>query len=201
MKHTFAFLILLFALGTSSFGADLNIGTVDAQKVVEKYWRTKQIQADMEKEQDAVTQKLESFQKDQVKLQKEIEDQSKFIQSNPNLPEAQLQARIKQRADNIRRFQEMARAISQYQQATQKKIQEKWNKETSAIITEIKSVVAAQAKKDGYNLVLDSSSADPLLGATPTVLFSDDSNDITTVVLEKLNASDPNKSKAPGNGK
>ena len=169
--------------------------------MVEKYWRTKQIQADMEKEQDAVTQKLESFQKDQVKLQKEIEDQSKFIQSNPNLPEAQLQARIKQRADNIRRFQEMARAISQYQQATQKKIQEKWNKETSAIITEIKSVVAAQAKKDGYNLVLDSSSADPLLGATPTVLFSDDSNDITTVVLEKLNASDPNKSKAPGNGK
>ena len=198
MKHTIALFAFLFTLGTT-FGAELNIGTVDAQKVFENYWRTKEAQAGLKKEEAAATKKLETFQKGQVELQKQIEEQNKFIQSNPNLSEAQLQARIRQRADNIRKYQEMAKAIAQYQQSTRKKISESWEKDRSSIITEVKSVIAAQAKKDGYNLVIDSGSGS-VLGATPTVLFSDDTNDITTVVLEKLNASDPNKSKAPSNG-
>ena len=51
---------------------------------------------------------------------------------------------------------------------------------------EIQEVIGVKAKEFGYDLVIDSSQ-DVLLPRTPTVLYTNGKNDITTVIIDILN--------------
>ena len=99
--------------------------------------------------------------------------------------------RQRQLTDQQKEYQENAGAIRDFQNATMKSLEMEMRKEIDSITGEIKVVVAAKAKKLGFTLVLDKN----------TVVFTDDSADLTKGVLEQLNAHDPSKASAPPSSK
>ena len=58
------------------------------------------------------------------------------------------------------------------------------------ILTEIKNVITTKSKAGNFTLVLDSSTAEPA-GRPPVILYTNGDNDLTTAVLDQLNANAP----------
>ena len=185
MRNIIAILALAFVFNVCN-AAEQVIATVDFKKVYGEYWRTEQADKKLKAKEDEAKKKIKKHLDAQKELGAIIQNMMQFLR-DPKLSAVDRGRRQRQLIDKQKEYQENAGAIRDFQNATMKSLEMEMRKEIDSIRGEIKVVVAAKAKKLGFTLVLDKN----------TVIFTDDSADLTKGVLEQLNAHDPSKASAP----
>jgi len=185
MKTTLTILFLSIAFllpGRASAAAEYNLAIVNTGIVFDGYWRTavedKRMKIAMEdvKKRVAIEDKNQSVRLDELKKMQQV-------LLKPNQNQAAL-ARHRQEFEAKRRaFEQNGTTLNNWKAAQQKDLSEKSRKAIEGIKEEIRSVISAQAKKNGYTLVIESKA----------LLYSSADLDITTQVLAQLNINDPGK--------
>lgn len=183
--RTFLTAGLLLALMCGSALAEQKIGTVDLRKLFDNYWKTKSAQAaiqeraaQLDKDHKAMKEDLKKGSDDYQKLLLLVNDQGISAEEN---------ARRKQAAEEkLKQLQASKTAIEQFERQAQATLGEQRQRMRDNILGEIKIVVNAKAKTDGYALVLDS--AAETVNGTLTVVYTNGENDLTENILTQLNA-------------
>ena len=180
---TTLFLSIAFLLpGRASAAAENNLAIINTEIVFKGYWRTavedKRIKNAMEDMQKRVAIEDKS-QTDRLTELKKMQQ----ILLKPNQNQAAL-ARHRQEFEAKRRaYEQNATTLNNWKAAQQKDLSEKSRKAIEGIKEEIRAVISAQAKKNGYTLVIESKA----------LLYSSPDLDISTQVLAQLNINDPGK--------
>jgi outer membrane protein len=186
--------ILLLTFLSSSALAQQKIAMVDMQKLFNGYWKKKQAEvalndrkAELEKEDRGFIDDLKKSKDDYQKLLDGADDQAVSDDER---------ARRKQAADDkAKQIQDSQQTIVQFERQAQATLAGQDQRMRENILKEIQAAVAAKAKAGGYMLVIDSTAE--TVNQTPIFLYNDGQNDLTTDVLNQLNAGAPIDTTAP----
>ena len=180
--------LLLISLMSSPAWAQNRIATVDLRKVFDKYWKTTQADAalkdhgaDLEKDHKAM---LDDWKKAKDDYQTLLTDAN-----NQTLSVEEREKRKKAAEDKFKQIKESEDTIAQYNRQARANIDEQRKRMRDRIVEEIRTTVNGKAKAAGYALVLDTTAENA--NNTPTVLYSNNENDMTDAVLAQLNAGAP----------
>ncbi len=180
--------LVLMGLLTGSARAQGRIATIDLRKVFDNYWKTKQAdatikdsKADMEKEHKTM---LDDYKKSNEEYQALLADAN-----NQLLSTEERDKRKKSAEDKLKQMKDAQDLIVQYERQASTRIEEQLRRMRDTILGEIRTVITAKAKANGYALVLDTAAES--YNKTPIVLFSNNENDLTEAVLGQLNAGAP----------
>ena len=141
---------------------------VDVNKLLEGYKRTKIVRAEFDKKAKTMKSNVDSLMSNwQKELQAYEKERVSFSKKELELKKELLSNKQQQ--------------IGNYQQAVQKQLQEEDQKVTQTVINDINDFVKEYGKKKGYKVIF---------GATGsgTIMYGEESSDLTDEVLEELNA-------------
>jgi outer membrane protein len=187
-------IILLLTFLAGSALAQQKIAIVDMQKVFDGYWKKKQadvalndLKVELQKEGRGFIDDLNKSKEDYQKLLDAAADQA--ISDDER-------ARRKQAADDkAKQIQESQQTIVQFEQTSQARLTDQGQRMRENILKEIQAAVATKAKTGGYTMVIDSSAE--AASQTPVFLYNDGQNNLTTDILNQLNAGAPVDTTAP----
>ncbi len=185
--------LLISALGGPAW-AQSRIATVDLRKLFDNYWKTKQADAAL-KDRAADMEKEHKNMLDDWKKAKE--DYQNLLTSANDLAVStdERERRKKAAEDKLKYIKDTEDTITQYERQARATLDEQRRRMRDNILGEIRNVVNAKAKAGGYSLVVDSASES--FNNTPVVLYTNNENDMTTAVLDQLNAGAPADTAAP----
>jgi Skp family chaperone for outer membrane proteins len=180
--------LLLMSLLSGSASAQGRIATIDLRKAFDGYWKTKKADvalkeraADMEKEHKTM---LEDWKKGKEEYQTLLGDANNQVLS----PEER-DKRKKSAEDKLKQLKEGEETIQQYERQARTTLDEQRKRMRESILEEIRTALNTKAKSSGYSLVIDT--AAETINNTPVVLFSNNENDVTQIVIDQLNANAP----------
>lgn len=185
MKNILKVAILMTVLTgflTASAHAQMRYATVDLQRIFQNYYVTKQALASL-KDRAAELDKsrkemLDGYQKAQTDYKKLLAD------ANDQAVTAEERDKRKSAAqDKLKEIQQDEVNIKNFDVQAQTTLDEQKRRLTDNIVNKIKEAVSSKARKDGFSLVLDTT--------TPVVVYSSGENDLTDVVLKQLNETAP----------
>ena len=177
----------LFLAGISQ--AETNkIGIIDMQRVWDKYYKTKQAQAqvddqtaDFEKRKKGMMDDYQKANRDYKKLMESATDQA--VSSDER-------DRRKSAAEKkLLEIQEIQQDANLFQRTTDEQLKMQARRMTEIILRDIRDLVEAKAKAGGYTLVIDVAAKSAV--GTPIVLYTNGQNDMTQEVLLQLNSTAP----------
>ncbi|MDE2027454.1 MAG: OmpH family outer membrane protein [Candidatus Omnitrophica bacterium] len=145
-----------------SLAADLKIAYVDLAKVFDSYQKTKEFDAQLQKEGEA-------FQKQRDGMIQKIQDAQNKLTLMSDTQKASMQADIDKQKDAVIAFDKEKR-----QELTKRR-----DDKVREILTDIQGVVSAISKKDGYTYVLNDR----------VMIYGDPQFDLTDEVMKNLNDS------------
>jgi Skp family chaperone for outer membrane proteins len=180
MKHPFSILALAFLfVGAGSTMAQTKIATIDLKKIVDNYWKKdeayatlKETGADMEKELKTMADDLKKLDSSYQQLIEAAAD--------PAISTEEKEKRKKQADEKRQDILKKREEATTYQNNAELQLREKKNNVDSRLLSEIRNVIAANAKTGGYTLVLNA-------GAEAAVMYASSDNDITEQVIKELN--------------
>lgn len=168
--------------------AQNKIATIDLKKVFDNYYKTKLATQAIQDRRDDLDKDYTSMAADFKKRS----DQYQQLLSSANDQAVSQDERDKRRqsADDLfKQLQDSKAAIEQFERQAQVTISDQSQRMRENILTEIKKTVADKAKAAGDALVFDT--AAQTINGTPSVIYSDGTNDLTDDVLKQMNASAP----------
>ena len=180
--------LLLISLMSSPAWAQNRIATVDLRKIFDNYWKTKQADAAL-KDRGADLEKDYKIMLDDLKKAKDEYQTLLTDANNQTLSVEEREKRKKAAEDKFKQIKESEDTIAQYNRQARANIDEQRKRMRDRIVEEIRTTVNGKAKAAGYALVLDTTAENA--NNTPTVLYSNNENDITDAVLAQLNAGAP----------
>ncbi len=194
--NKFLLLCLLTIAPVSLANADLKIAVVDLGKAFDSYYKTKDASARIEEKKAAYTKEIQDMvadfqhmQDDAQKLYNKSQDQT-LSQAARNEALAALQQK-KQDLMN------MSNKIDERKTEDSNTIKDEIVRRHKEIVDEITKVVSDFAAPQGYDLVIDKSSAAAASGI-PIILYNSSKLiDITGDIIAKLNAGAPAGGAAP----
>ena len=170
------------------------IVTVDLNKVFTDYYKTPIASG-------KIKDTAESFNKELNEMvdnyKKEIEELNK-LREEQDKPEYTAEVREQKRkavSEKLAETQKIQRDLEEYRTSHGKILQEQQLRMRQTILKEIQDVIDKEARDAGYQLVLDKSGT--TANAVPTILFSQDSLDITDDLIKVLNKNQPKTTEAP----
>ncbi len=192
MKRTFLITLAIgfmtAGLGHGLQGQDLNIVTVDMDRLYKEYYKTleanERIKGSFEKAQKQIE---EMVNEGQIML----EDYKSIIEMTQNDALTE-EARLKAQADAetmAQQLKDKEREIQQFRQNTQRSVQQRQQTYRDLFLDEIKGIVMEVSRERKGDLILDTSGITAL--GIPGVIYSDPSWDVTELVMERLNADAP----------
>jgi outer membrane protein len=180
--------VLVLFVGTSAF-AQLRIATVDLGRVFTNYWKTKQAQVAI----DEHRADIEKTDKEMVANFTRAKDEYQKVLDSVNDPAVSSEERDKRKRDaesKLRDLKEQDDNLAQFERGSQTSLQEQFKRTRDNIVSDIRVVVSAKAKADGYTMVIDTASQ--TVNGTPMVLYYvPGTNDITDGVTKQLNVGAP----------
>jgi outer membrane protein len=186
--------LLLFFLLSGPAWAQSKIGTIDLRKVFDNYWKKKQAeaqlkdrQADMEKEDKNMLEDYKKMKEDYQVLLASASDQA--------VTPDERDKRKKAAEDKLKQMKDLEETVRQYETQARNTLLDQSQRTRGKILDEIRTVISARAKAAGYSLVVDTASESA--NATPVVLFTNNENDITDVIIKELNAAAPLEAPKP----
>ena len=185
MKTTLTtlFLSIVFLLPVrASAAAEHNLAVINTEIVIKGYWRTAVEEKRLKIAMDDVQKRVAIEDEKQTDRLTELKNMQKVL-LNPNLNQAALARHQQQFEVKKRAFEQNGTTLNNWKAAQQKDLSEKSRKAGVKVREEIQAVISAQAKKNGYTLVIESKA----------LLYSSADLDITTQVLAQLNINDPGK--------
>jgi outer membrane protein len=198
MKNTIAIVIAAATLGlTFAASAQVPAGrivTVDLNKVFTDYYKTPIASTKLK-------ETAESFNKEHEEMlanyKKQIDELNK-LRDEQDKPEYTPEVRDQKRkavADKLADTQKTQRDIDEFRAGHRKILEEQTQRMRQTILKEINDVVTKEARDAGYQLVLDKSGN--TLNGVPTIVFSQDSLDITDEITKILNKNQPKTTETP----
>jgi len=180
--------ILLLTFLSGSALAQQKIATVDVQKLFNGYWKKKQAEVALNDRKAELEKEDRGFIDD---LKKSKDDYQKLLDvANDQAVSDDERARRKQAADDkAKQIQDSQQTIVQFERQAQATLAEQSQRMRENILKEIQAAVATKAKAGHYTLVIDSVAQ--TANQTPVFLYNDGQGDLTTDVLNQLNAGAP----------
>lgn len=178
----------VFSLLAFSANAETKIGLIDLRIVFDKYYKTKQADANLKEE----ATDLEKQRKEMVEdFRKGEEDWKKLLdKSNDQAVTADDRQKAKQAAEKkLVELKDMEQTVAQFERSSRAKLSEKNRRKRDAILEEIREAVNTKAKAAGYAIVIDTVANS--INDTPVVLYNNGENDLTESILTQLNAGAP----------
>jgi outer membrane protein len=181
-------LVLALFVGTSAF-AEYRIATVDLGRVFTNYWKTKEAQRTI----DAHKQDIEKMGRDKLATFNQAkEDYQKLLNSvnDPAVSSEEQDKRKKAAEDKLKDLKDMDDDLQRFDRGARTELDEQLKRTRDNIIADIRVVITARAKADGYSLVLDTASQS--INGTPIILYAAPAdNDITEAVIKQINVGAP----------
>jgi len=198
MKNTIIAIVamssVVLAFTASAQAPAGRIVTVDLNKVFTDYYKTPiasgKIKDTAESFNKELNEMVDNYKKEIEELNKLREDQDK--------PEYTAEVRDQKRkavSEKLAETQKIQRDLEEYRTSHGKILQEQQLRMRQTIVKEIQDVIDKEARDAGYQLVLDKSGT--TANAVPTVLFSQDSLDITEDLIKVLNKNQPKATESP----
>lgn len=192
----YLFLCLLAFAPVSLANADLKVAVVDLGKAFDQYYKTKDASARIE-------EKKAGYQKEIQEMVAEYQHMSDEAQklnaaaSDPTLSPAARDDKGKALQQKKQDLLNMQNKIQEAQAERSNEIKDELFRRHKEIVDEISKVISEYSGPQGFDLVIDKSSASAASGV-PIVLYNSSKLiDITTDVITKLNAGAPAAGTAP----
>ena len=188
LARAFLALTAAFFLAAPSQAETNKIGIIDMQRVWDKYWKTKQAQAqvddqtaDFEKRKKGMLDDYEKANRDYKKLIESSLDQAVSVEERDKRKSAA--------EKKLLEIKEIQQDATLFQRTTDEQLKMQARRMTENILRDIRDLVEAKAKAGGYTLVIDVAAKSAV--GTPIVLYTNGQNDMTQDVLSQLNSNAP----------
>lgn len=187
MKFLLTFFLSALTIA-SLHAAPTKIGIVDMDRIYREYYKTRNNEAELEKDKAAakveVDKRLEKFNA----LRKDFEGKQKA------LADASAAASARQKAEKeaqslAAELQTLQRDIQEFANIRQKQIADKLKRMRTDILEDLHKFVAGQSGGSGYDLVFDKSGVSTT--GVEVLLFSKDAIDFTDDLLKVVNKDAP----------
>jgi Skp family chaperone for outer membrane proteins len=177
--------------------AEQKIGIIDLKKIFDGYYKTRQADAAL-KERVADADKVMKGMADDY--EKARDEYKKLIDSsNDQAVSAEEREKRKKGAEGkLAELQELERGVRTFRSTTQTTLEEQKRRMREEILTYLKGVITAHAKKGNYSHVLDVAAESR--NETPVLMYTNGQNDFTDDILAEINANAPaelTKAEAP----
>ena len=169
MKKSFILIFTLLTLSLFVF-SEVKIGVINAQDIIEKTKKGKQVQDKLENLQKQKQQQLENLQKEIVQLQKDLES-----------PALNRDTREKK----TRELEDKRIDYNRFIQDTQKEMQAKSQQELLNLQKEIMPLIQQIGKAKGFTIIFDMTSSG--------IAYFDETIDVTEEVVKAVDAKFPGK--------
>ena len=163
----------------------VKIATVDLLKAFDSYWKTK-LSNDQLKERGADFDKARVGMIDDLDLLREEYTRLNVSAQDPANSDETRSGDLKKAQEKFTEYKRLEQQIIEFNKNAQKTLGDQTRRLRKGRLGEIQEVSSVKAKELGYDLVIDSSQ-DVLLPRTPTLLYTNGKNDITTVIIDILN--------------
>jgi outer membrane protein len=164
--------------------AQAKIGTVDMDRVLKEYHKSKEAEAKLNEAAKAAKKEFD----DRVEAQKKVLDEINKLNAQlegPVLSADAKAAKAKERDERIANVKNMEREINDFRQTREQQLQQQMLRLREGIVKEIVDVVMERGKSRNLDLVFDKSGA--TLNHFSPILFSPDSMDFTAEIIAELN--------------
>jgi outer membrane protein len=164
--------------------AQAKIGTVDMDRVLKDYYKSKEVEAKLNEATKAAKKEFD----DRVEAYKKALDEINKLNAQLDTPVLSADAKAakaKERDERIANIKNMEREINDFRQTREQQLQQQMLRLREGIVKEITDVVMERGKSKSLDVVFDKSGAS--LNRCSLLLFSPDSMDFTTDVIAELN--------------
>lgn len=164
--------------------AQTKIGTVDMERVLKEYSKTKEAEARLNEAKNAAKKEFDERAGAYKKALEEINKINAQLDS-PVLSTDAKASKAKERDEKIANLKNMEREINEFRQTREQQLQQQMLRMRENLLKEITDVVMEQVKSRNMDLVFDKSGAS--LNRFSPILFSPDGMDFTTEVITEVN--------------
>jgi outer membrane protein len=178
------FLLILSLVSVVETQAQTKIGTVDMDRVLKEYHKSKEAEAKLNEATKAAKKEFD----DRVEAYKKALDEINKLSAQLDAPALSADAKAakaKERDEKIANIKNMEREINDFRQTREQQLQQQMLRLREGIVKEITDVVMERGKSKNLDLVFDKSGAS--LNRFSPILFSPDSMDFTADVIAELN--------------
>ena len=193
MKKFFAILLTGCLLAGFAPAAPLKIGIVDMGRIYMEYQKTKDNEAELEKDKAEAKGEVEKRLKKFESLRKEFDALQKSVEGG-NVSATARQKAEKEAQQKTMEMQSLRQDVEEFARRRQAQIADKLGRMRKDILADLHKFVAEKSKAEGYDLVFDKSGRSPT--GVEFLLFSKDAIDFTDDLLKDINKG--GAVKAPG---
>ena len=185
MIRQFIFVVFVLASIETSLFAQTKVATIDLQKVIQAFYKTKDADAKLAQAQKAYQDELNARMDSYRKALDAINQANKDLN---NAKRAEDRTRWTQVRDTkVDTARTLEREITDFRGSREKELQNERTIMRSNLVDEIRGVVNEKIHSEGYQLVLDTSGQGGNT-ASPVVFYAEGALDISDAVIAKLNA-------------
>jgi outer membrane protein len=178
--------------------AQTKVGTVDIERVLKEYSKTKEAEAKLNEAKNAAKKEYDERADAYKKALEEINKINAQLDA-PALSVDAKASKAKERDEKIANIKSMEREITEFRQTREQQLQQQLLRMREGLLKEITDVVLERGKSKNMDLVFDKSGAS--LNRFSPILFSPESMDFTAEVIAELNkrerATSPTVARSP----
>lgn len=164
--------------------AEMKVGTVDLERVLKEYSKTKEAEAKLNEAKNAAKKEDDDRADAYKKALDEINKLNAQLDSPVLTAEAKA-SKAKERDEKIASIKNMEREIIEFRQTREQQLQQQMLRMRESLLKEITGVVLERTKSKNLDLVFDKSGLS--LNRISPILFSPDGADFTAEVISELN--------------
>lgn len=169
MKKMLLLLMLIGLISQGAFAQKMKIGIVDSRLIMSKVKKFQDAQSNLNKQIAAEEQKLSNMKKQVEQMYAELEQQKMILSEEKRREKEEI---VKQK------YMELQTAMQKIY-GPQGKLEQERAKLAAPLLKEIKKVIDEVAKKNKYDVVLDS--------GVGVVLYHNPTIDLTDKIIDELN--------------
>lgn len=169
---------------TPTANAQIKIGILDMNAIFTGYHRTKDAESKLNDARAAAKTELDT----RLETLKKSMDEINKLNADFEKPELSKDAKEKAaraRDEKVVEARNLDREIAEFRGTRERQLQEQFIRMRKDLIDDIMKIVTEKVKSGGYDLVLDKSGMS--MGQVPVVLFSKDSMDFSSEIIDILN--------------
>ena len=181
-------IICVFCLCALPALAQVRIATVDIRKVFDEYYKTKAADAKLKDQAADLAKESKSYME---QYQRNSDEYKKLLDeaNNQAVSADEREKRKKAAEGKLLEIKELETTIRQFENTARTTLEEKKRQFREKIVGEIRDIINSKAKAAGYTMVLNTAAED--INQTPVVLYTNGELDITSAILDQLNAKAP----------
>ena len=164
--------------------AEMKVGTVDVERVLKEYSKTKEAETKFNEARNAAKKEYDDRAEAYKKALDEINKLNSQLDS-PALTTDAKASKAKERDEKIASIKNMEREINEFRQTREQQLQQQMLRMRESLLKEITDVVLERTKSKNLDLVFDKSGLS--LNRISPILFSPDGADFTAEVIAELN--------------